>query len=139
MIVALYYGMSNTNQKTEINMSRNKGHVIAECGATRYSISNAKVLVAKHGVPMEVKIYGDPDEAEYAVDAIFRDGTDHRFTGFSLGYGGEGPRGLHWFLTELCGMSLPFEAVSNPPKACGVFDLLATPSRNRLVSVIGGV
>ncbi len=100
---------------------------------TRRSKANSKTLVAKHGIPLEVKIEGDPDQAIYRVTAMFRDGVEHTFRGFSLGYAGEGPRGLYEFLKDTCQMKINFDQISQVPRESGKYSLAAYPSRNKLV------
>ena len=76
-----------------------------ECCVTVHSIENAKILVKAYGIPSVITITGDPSEADHVVHCewgrLFSK-VAHDFTGFSWGYGGEGPRGLYVFLFEIC-------------------------------------
>jgi hypothetical protein len=66
-----------------------------EGGITQISLQNADLLLREAGNPtyIELKKIGD----EYLVLAKWP-GLIHMFTGFSWGYGGEGPSGLNTFL-----------------------------------------
>ncbi len=75
-----------------------------EGGITEISLQNARTLIARHGLPDEVEIYQaqlPPNSGEHLVEARWRDGTRHTFSGFSWGYRGEGPRGLETFFALL--------------------------------------
>jgi hypothetical protein len=107
-----------------------------ECGVTMYSLANAEMLLNARGVPMEIRVEADTETGDYKTIADFRDGSSHVFTGFSVGYCGEGPRGLHKFL-GMCGMHIPFEQISNPAKLGERVILTVTPSRNVVAPVWG--
>ena len=76
-----------------------------ECGVTVNSLENAKIFVKAYGIPEKITLTGDPSEADYVVNCewgrLFSLIT-FDFTGFSWGYGGEGPRGLYTFLHDIC-------------------------------------
>lgn len=68
-----------------------------ECGVTRISLQNGRVLQEEHGFPCWVRLLGGHDPLsgnDPAVEVGYPDGHHHRFTGFAFGYGGEGPHGL---------------------------------------------
>jgi hypothetical protein len=76
-----------------------------ECGVTRISLDNGALLAARRGPPVRVELRCGRDPsygvAEFClVVAAFSDGSRHSFTGFSWGYGGEGPRGLERWCQE---------------------------------------
>lgn len=75
-----------------------------EGGVTDISLHNAHVLLEHLGLPDRVSIYWDPLHSEGpAVRAVWEapGAMAHTFTGFSWGYGGEGPRGLFRFLESI--------------------------------------
>ena len=66
-----------------------------ECGVTRISMENISLLVALHG-PVRFMLHFAPIErVSHATMIGFQDGTLFRVTGFSSGFAGEGPHGLH--------------------------------------------
>ena len=75
-----------------------------ECGVTVHSTENAEYLNKRFGKPFRIEFYGDKNKCEYYVIATYQNGHSHAFTGFSWGYYGEGPTGLHRFLNETCGI-----------------------------------
>lgn len=75
-----------------------------EGGVTQISLSNGRKLKQLHGRVVKVYLYYArlrPDwPPDYLVRVTYADGTVHDFTGFSWGYGGEGPRGLRDWAAE---------------------------------------
>ena len=67
-----------------------------ECGVTRISLDNSRVLQKQYGRPSTVELIQELDE--WYVEATWNNGFSHRFSGFSWGYGGEGPSGLKKFI-----------------------------------------
>jgi hypothetical protein len=68
-----------------------------EGGITEISLNNARALIAEFGKPERVEVFVDGQNEEM-VEANWRwDNIDHLFSGFSWGYGGEGPNGLVTF------------------------------------------
>ena len=75
---------------------------LKEGGATtRQSLSNAKEIFSAGYHLIEAVMYYDKVKGNYRVECLFDDLFDVRkdvvkwvFTGFAIGYGGEGPRGL---------------------------------------------
>lgn len=67
-----------------------------EGGVTQVSLSNIALLVALHG-PVRFMLHMAPanEQVNHATLVGFKDGYLHRATGFSSGYAGEGPHGLH--------------------------------------------
>ena len=66
-----------------------------ECGVTQISLKNAKKLVQRYGLPAFIHLFYDKKDWT-CVQIVWTDhpAISHIFTGFSWGYGGEGPRGL---------------------------------------------
>ena len=79
-----------------------KRRLQVECGTTQISLENAYLLFTQYGKPMRVTLIAAMEErqADYAV-LVEWSGFKHMFSGFSWGYGGEGPRGLRTLL-ETC-------------------------------------
>lgn len=71
-----------------------------EGGITQISLENADYLLRHFGLPTHIELIKQGDE--YLVMATWL-GTTHLFTGFSWGYGGEGPNGLNRFF-KACGL-----------------------------------
>lgn len=75
-----------------------------DCGDPAICVSNAQVLLAKHGKPERL-------ELEYwagvinLVTAFWASGYKHTFNGFAWGYSGRGPKGLEAFL-HMCGLNI---------------------------------
>lgn len=69
-----------------------------ECGVTDISLHNASFLINKYGMPSKIELMREGHEQ--LVKATFKEYGDYIFTGFSWGYGGEGPHGLMKFLRE---------------------------------------
>jgi len=74
---------------------------LKEGGATRQSLSNAKEIFSAGYDLIEAIMNYDKVKGNYRVECLFKDPFDARqdvvkwvFTGFAIGYGGEGPRGL---------------------------------------------
>jgi len=92
-----------------------------EGGVTRISLDNAKVLIAGYGLPDSVELY--QAECECIVEATWSvtpqrpEPVIHEFSGFSWGYGGEGPHGLFKFLGML-NMRIPLsmDAIGRMPQ-----------------------
>ena len=86
-----------------------------ECGVTDISLFNAKALVAMFGNPSKVTLHSMRDATEQNVIASWDfgggAGIDHTFSGFSWGYGGEGPRGLYKFF-RMIGYSIEMEFIA---------------------------
>ena len=61
---------------------------------TRISLENADLLIRLYGLPTRIELKNIQDE--YLVLASWP-GFTHMFSGFSWGYGGEGPSGLNTF------------------------------------------
>ena len=80
-----------------------RARTVPEGGVTANSLHNVHVLFAKRGRPTILELRYDVEEW-CVVDATFRDGSSYHFTGFSWGYGGEGPHGLAQFFA-FCGLS----------------------------------
>lgn len=81
-----------------------------EGGITQISLRNANRLVRALGKPDVVKLQHDQEHDEQYVVATWNSPKPHsfRFSGFSWGYGGEGPHGLLTFLNDVLGMVIPF-------------------------------
>jgi hypothetical protein len=73
-----------------------------EGGITQHSLFNAKVLTLAHGSVVGVTLCGEHMKADYRTTVEFKDGFHFEFTGFSWGYGGEGPSGLVTFMCDVC-------------------------------------
>jgi len=72
-----------------------KPRLLKEAGVTQTSLKNERRLSKRLGRPVRVELHYDPDGDDwYIVRAFYDSGDQHNFTGFSWGYGGEGPRGL---------------------------------------------
>ena len=84
-----------------------------EGGITQHSLENAEYLTGRFGVPYSLSFYGDSNQAEYNVIAAYKNGHSHVFTGFSWGYSGEGPRGLHHFLNHICKVKVPMDYIAS--------------------------
>jgi hypothetical protein len=68
-----------------------------EGGVTQISLENALQLIEEKGPPDLVQLINEgKNTSEHAVVATWGD-FSHTFTGFSWGYGGEGPNGLAKF------------------------------------------
>jgi hypothetical protein len=67
-----------------------------ECGDTRISLDNSRMLQKQYGRPATVVLI--KEDNEWYVDATWNNGFSHCFSGFSWGYGGEGPSGLGKFI-----------------------------------------
>jgi hypothetical protein len=86
--------------------AREPAELPQECGVTSISLENAYWLLTNLSVPTHIVLVEEPNE--WYVDATwigekFDEKTlTHRFSGFSWGYGGEGPHGLKVFL-DACG------------------------------------
>lgn len=87
-----------------------------EVGVTEISLANAKEIIVKYGVPDIVQLVNEGNSTgDHVVHASWGDGTDsgesfdHKFTGFSWGYSGEGPAGLTKFF-EMVGISKRLES-----------------------------
>lgn len=72
-----------------------------EEGSTRVSLENASKLLKELGLPDVIHLYWDP-QLWYVTEAWWGNEL-HKFTGFSWGYTGEGPRGLLGFF-KMIGM-----------------------------------
>lgn len=70
----------------------------AEGGITNVSLNNALYLLTKFGYPLEIHLVEEPDE--WYVNMVWKNKV-HQFSGFSWGYGGEGPHGLMTLFTAL--------------------------------------
>jgi hypothetical protein len=90
----------------------------AEAGTTRFSLENAKELVAKYGRPfrVELKWVGRGPFWGYYTTAMWKDGKKHTFTGFAWGYGGEGPRGLKEFFKMIGVEDIDIGSIPNEGK-----------------------
>lgn len=90
-----------------------------EVGVTRFSLENAKELVAKYGRPfrVELKWVGEGPDWGYYTTAMWKDGKKHTFTGFAWGYGGEGPRGLKEFFKMIGVEGIDIGAIPNKGKS----------------------
>jgi hypothetical protein len=97
-----------------------------ECGVTRISLDNGKELSFSKGRPIEIQVDADLGLGECNVTAHFRDSSEHVFTGFSCGYGGEGPRGLHTYLKN-SGVDIPWEVIVNPKRVGNKVKITAHP------------
>lgn len=74
-------------------------NLIREGGVTKISLDNGERLRRAFGLPIAVRLVYTTDGPDwYRVFACYMppnsDPRVHVFTGFSWGYGGEGPRGL---------------------------------------------
>jgi len=79
------------------------------------SLRNAAKLEKEWGIPTEVVLQGFGQTDECVVRAFYKDGAESfEFTGFSWGYGGEGPRGLCEFLTGL-GFKVSMDTIAGWP------------------------
>jgi hypothetical protein len=67
-----------------------------ERGVTRVSLENGTLLTEERGRPVRLELRA-PAQYDHQVVAAYGDGSRHVFTGFSWGYGGEGPSGLARF------------------------------------------
>jgi hypothetical protein len=68
-----------------------------EQGVTQISLENATEIIADRGLPNLIQLVNEGDNtSEHSVIVAWGD-FEHKFTGFSWGYGGEGPRGLAKF------------------------------------------
>lgn len=75
-----------------------------ECGVTRISLANGEQLRRSYGSPVRVDLQWyqpSPEHAPeqrvvgyYQIPSVRYPFFRHTFTGFSWGYGGEGPHGL---------------------------------------------
>jgi len=85
----------------------------AEVGGTKVSLENAKrIMEAGYGLDSAVLDF-DSNKADFHTIAKFSRGREvatWEFTGFSIGYGGEGPRGLIEF-AAMFGLSLDRDKV----------------------------
>jgi hypothetical protein len=82
----------------------------SECGVTGISLDNALFLMSQHGCPNSIELIQEPNEWHVRLDweKVF-----HTFSGFSWGYGGEGP---HGFMTLLISLGLNDIAMQVPKK-----------------------
>ena len=91
-----------------------------EEGVTRNSLQNAKELIKRYGTPDVVEIYQIKDEhlvkATWHARGKLPHGTTHEFSGFSWGYGGEGPHGLYTFLQMLGAKLFTQEQIAKWPQ-----------------------
>jgi len=78
----------------------NKTVLLPEGGVTTISLHNAHVLIHEYGLPERVELFQDPKDG-HLVEMWWSDIHADRLTGFSWGYGGEGPRGLEQFFKML--------------------------------------
>jgi hypothetical protein len=101
-----------------------------EGGVTQNSLENAEYLNKRFGKPYTIDFCGDEDNGDYYVIPTYKSGYTHVFTGFSWGYGGEGPRGLHRFLNEICGVKIPMDYIA---RASADFVMQAHDINNQLV------
>lgn len=79
-----------------------KGARQEECGVTQISLENAYYLLSKYGEPYSVDL--TEEDGEWYVTVAWHVGvemTDQKFSGFSWGYNGEGPRGLKTLMKAL--------------------------------------
>jgi len=100
-----------------------------ECGVTEVSLANAAAIVDALGIPSNVQLFNDgTDTSTHVVTALWgesdseRKPFDHKFTGFTWGYDGEGPAGLVKFF-HLIGLDayIPSDVVFNlPPNRHGM-------------------
>lgn len=74
--------------------------IAGEGGITSVSLENAETLIKRFGLPTRVELYWDKQDWA-CVDAAFEGYGMFHFTGFSWGYGGEGPNGLAKFFKML--------------------------------------
>ena len=71
-----------------------------EGGVTDISLHNAKELITERGLPDIIQLVNESEDASgHVVIASWgtvpeKDPFEHRFDGFSWGYGGQGPTGL---------------------------------------------
>lgn len=89
-----------------------------EGGITAVSLNNARKLIAILGKPKRVALRRseDPHFPDYLVDVKWPSGAHFTFSGFSWGYGGEGPHGLATF-AEMIGLEklLPIRVIAAMP------------------------
>lgn len=72
-----------------------KPRLLNEGGITQTSLKNGKRLAKRLGAPVRVEAHRNSRTGEwYTVIAYYESGDQHTFTGFSWGYGGEGPHGF---------------------------------------------
>lgn len=96
-----------------------------ECGVTEKSLNNALLLLTNLGKPTSVTLVEEPQE--WYVDTHWESleyghqDSNHRFSGFSWGYGGEGPHGLMTFLTALGLENVSEQVVSGVFKDATIF------------------
>lgn len=69
-----------------------------ECGVTSVSLQNLADFTTLHGKIDSLDFSGDTKRGDYFVTAHWKDGSAWKFSGFSWGYAGEGPRGLQALL-----------------------------------------
>ena len=80
-----------------------------ECGITENSISNAKFLIKKFGIPNRIILNYVEDPWDYLTRMEWEtDGStiDYTMSGFSWSYRGEGSRGLCTLMSMCLGHSM---------------------------------
>jgi hypothetical protein len=98
-----------------LNVRHHRKKLQVECGTTAISLENADLLIRQYGVPEFIELVMGYRQDNYGVLAVW-DCTMHIFTGFSWGYGGEGPRGLQEFF-QVCNVFPGYHAFSIDLKA----------------------
>lgn len=83
-----------------------------ECGVTDISLSNARSLIAKYGVPDRIRLHGSNIVTVTWPHQGLSDTLVWDFNGFSWGYSGQGPHGLVEFL-NLCGINISIQEVAS--------------------------
>ena len=102
-------------------LPREPAELEKECGVTSISLENAFWLLTYLGIPDELALVEEPNE--WYVDATWHGDrtTDktiqHRFSGFSWGYGGSGPHGLKTFL-DACNLGDRINPFSSDVDGC---------------------
>lgn len=99
-------------------MPKKRLNLEEEGGVTAISLRNAQKLLEAYGKPSRVDLYhgADPEYFGHLVDAWWPSGERFTFSGFSWGYGGEGPHGLAKF-AEMIGLEhlLPIQVIARLP------------------------
>lgn len=89
-----------------------------ECGVTKISLENSKLLKRLHGKVIAVTLWYTQNAPEmpcdYVTFARYADDTWHEFTGFAWGYSGKGPRGFHQW-AEQNDVPLDMETICSLP------------------------
>lgn len=94
-------------------------------GITRTSLERAPEMLNLIKNPKYVYLLYQEDPWDFVTYVVDHSGDAVRFSGFSWGYKGEGPRGLEYLLREYIGWTLPPEQEWPPAHMPGLW--IVTP------------